>query len=328
MKDIVQFADSVVSETASINRHADQDWRVLGGVAEVIGAWGKDFGEIYASVLLNNARAKMLTDGLNPTDHAQAFAVWYENLASGLPGEVFWAETCLIGLAHAAAGVNNGQVLAMGSLVEDEFLARALDAFADTAQALRVYRAFKRVFGVALAVMVDSYMHAIMQGMEGIGMNERLVEQIRKVAIRRMIEEARSVLPLIDWSDALSVGVPSIDEQHKKLVEILNRLHDSSVRGTGNEQLKTILDELVQYTISHFAAEERFFDEHDYPDAQAHKESHVALAKQVAAFNAAFQAGDARLSGDLFKFLRSWLNGHIRGTDKLYGPYLCQHGVR
>jgi hemerythrin len=231
-------------------------------------------------------------------------------------------------LSHAAAGVDNRQVIAMGSLIEEEFLARALNAFDSNDKAMEVYRAFKKIFSVAMSVMVDSYLHAIMRGMEGIGMNERLVARIRKVAIRRMIEEARSVLPLIDWSDSLSVGLSVIDEQHKKLVEILNRLHDGSVSGKGNEQLKGILLELVQYTVDHFATEEKYFEEHNYPDTAAHKEAHAALVKQVAAFNDAFQAGDAKLSGDLFKFLRSWLNGHIRGTDKLYGPYLYEQGVR
>lgn len=215
----------------------------------------------------------------------------------------------------------------MAGRIQQEFLKRALESF-EQAQAIEVYGAFKRVFDTALSVMVDSYLHALMLGMSEIGMNERLVNRIRKVAIRRMINQAREVLPLIDWTDALSVGIASIDDQHKKLVELLNALHDSSVTGKGNEQIKGILQELVGYTVNHFAYEEKLFAEHGYPETDSHKEAHVALTSQVGKFNEEFQAGNAKLSGDLFKFLRTWLNGHIRGTDKLYGPYLAERGVK
>jgi len=154
------------------------------------------------------------------------------------------------------------------------------------------------------------------------------VTRIRKVAIRRMIDQARSVLPLIDWSDALSVGIKSIDDQHKKLIVLLNALHDCDNTGKGNEQIKEILGELLAYTVSHFTYEENLFDKHGYPNTASHKEAHVALTSQVSKFNDEFRAGNAKLSGDLFKFLRTWLTGHIRGTDRLYTPFLVERGVK
>lgn len=327
MKDIVEFSSTVVTETVTVIGHTDKDWKILGAAADKTTPWSADLAKIYGSTIQGCPHTQAVMEGVNAADHQASFAVWYENLVSGAPGEVFWAETCLIGLYHAAAGVNNRHVIAMASRIEEEFLKRSLEAM-DQAQALELYGAFKRVLGTALGVMVDSYLHAIMLGMSEIGMNERLVARIRKVAIRRMINQAREVLPLIDWTDALSVGIPSIDEQHKKLMGYLNALHDSSVTGKGNEQIKQILQDLVAYTVDHFAYEEKLFDEHDYEHTAAHKEAHVALTTQVGKFNEEFQAGNAKLSGDLFKFLRTWLNGHIRGTDKLYSAPLIERGVK
>ena len=328
MKDIIEFSNGVVSEAAGFNGHTDADWAVLSEAASVTTTWVPDLAKIYGDAIHGTEATKPLVAHLSRADHQQSFAVWFENMISGSPGEVFWAETCLIGLGHAAGGVSNSHVLAMADRIEEEFLKRGVEAFG-VERGLQVFIAFKHVFGVAQAVLVDSYIAAFMRGMEDIGMNERLVARIRRVAIRRMMDDARGVLPLIDWTDALSVGLESIDSQHKVLVDLLNALHAGSSQGAGDDPaMKKTLNDLVNYTVEHFAFEERLFDEHQYPSTEEHKAAHVALTTQVGAFNEQFQTGKVKLSGDLFKFLRSWLNGHIRGTDKLYAPYLIERGVK
>lgn len=326
MKNIAEFAENVVRDTRGTSGHADADWTVLAAESAVILPWGAELARVWGKGIYENEHTQSVVEKLNRGDHEQSFAVWYERIASGQPGQAFWAETCLVGLYHAAAGVHNRHVVGVASSVEEQFLSRCLDAF-EQARALEVYGAFKRIFSLAIAIMVDSYLHAIMLGMTEIGMNERLVNRIRNVAIRRMIEQARGVLPLIDWTEALSVGIKSIDDQHKKLVDLLNALHDSRAQGQGNEVLKRILNELTNYTVEHFDFEESLLTKHGYADYDRHKQAHDALTRQVKQLNEEFQAGNAKLSGDLFKFLRSWLNGHIRGTDKLYSQHLRERGV-
>ncbi len=200
---------------------------------------------------------------------------------------------------------------------------RILAAF-EPALALKVYGAFRKVLDVALAVIVDSYVHALTTGMGQIGLNERLQKRMRVVAIRKMIDAGRDSIPLMTWDDALSVRIDAIDEQHKKLIELLNRLHESKATQRGNATLRKILKELIDYTVYHFAFEEKLFDKYRYKDAAEHTASHRRLESQVLDFAKAFEAGSASLSADLFLFLRGWLNGHIRGSDREYAPYLAE----
>lgn len=327
MQNIVEFSEGLVAQTALVNGYSESDWQVLLKVQKQTISWGKEFAALFTEVLYSDPNTAKVLAKVNALDHQQAFAVWYETLASGKPGSTFWPETCMIGLFHAAAGVDNRHVIAIINKLEIGFHKKCLESF-DPAQANEVYWAFKRIMNIALAIMVDSYHFANVVGMKEVGVNEGLFARIRGLSIRKMIDEARSVLPLLEWNDSLSVELDCIDEQHKKLVEILNSLHGSSASATDPEAVKKILNDLVEYTVYHFGFEEGLLREHQYPDFDNHLLAHKALVAQVGKFNEDFQAGRAKLSGELFKFLRSWLNGHIRGTDKRYSAHLKACGVR
>lgn len=326
MQNIVEFSEGLVAQTARINGYSENDWEVLRNVQRQTMSWGKEFSKVFTDELYSDPDTSKVLTKVNSTDQQQSFAVWYETLASGKPGATFWPETCLIGLFHAAAGVDNRHVIAIISKLEIGFHKKCLESF-DLAQANEVYWAFKRIMDIALAIMVDSYHFANIVGMRDVGVNEALFTRIRGLSIRKMIDEARSVLPLIEWNDSLSVDIDSIDEQHKKLVDILNSLHGSSASDADTEAVKKILNDLVEYTVYHFGFEEDLMRKHQYPDLENHLVAHQALVAQVGKFNEDFQAGRAKLSGELFKFLRSWLNGHIRGTDKRYSAHMKACGV-
>ncbi len=136
-------------------------------------------------------------------------------------------------------------------------------------------------------------------------------------------------MPLMEWSDKLSVGIKSIDDEHKKLVGMVNDLFDGVQAGRGKELLGPILDGLIAYTKTHFANEERYFAQHHYGEAVAHKAEHDALAKQVLDVQAKYKAGaNAALSMEVMNFLKNWLVKHILGSDKAYGPFLAGKGVK
>ena len=129
-------------------------------------------------------------------------------------------------------------------------------------------------------------------------------------------------MALMTWNERYATGVTSIDTQHRKLIDMLNALQEAMLAGKGNDAVGRILDGLVQYTMSHFAHEERMFATHGYADAAAHKAEHDKLATQVIDFRTQFKEGKTRLTIDILKFLRDWLNGHILGTDMKYVPFL------
>ena len=129
-------------------------------------------------------------------------------------------------------------------------------------------------------------------------------------------------MALLNWSDDLSVKVNGIDNQHKMLVNLINDLHNAMKDGKGKEKLGTILNELISYTKYHFSAEEKLMQQKNYPGYQQHKREHEVFTKKVEEFNTQFVAGSLFISNEVLLFLKDWLVGHIKVTDKKYSPYL------
>lgn len=131
----------------------------------------------------------------------------------------------------------------------------------------------------------------------------------------------------MNWGPEFSCGIPSIDEQHKKLLRMVNEIYDAIQTGKDRQHLGKILNELVAYTDYHFKYEEENFKKHKYPEMQIHMKVHADLVAKVLEFKEKFDKGQAMLSHDILNFLKSWLTSHICVTDKKYGPYLKGKGV-
>ncbi|MCD6292327.1 MAG: bacteriohemerythrin [Deltaproteobacteria bacterium] len=132
---------------------------------------------------------------------------------------------------------------------------------------------------------------------------------------------------LMPWSDSLKNGVSEFDNQHHRLVDLINELYKAMKTGRGNEVIVKVLDELVDYTGTHFAAEERLMLEHKYPDYDNHIVIHQEFVAKVVDFQKKFKLGEATLSLDLLEFLKDWLIAHIKGIDRKYGPFFNGKGV-
>jgi len=136
-------------------------------------------------------------------------------------------------------------------------------------------------------------------------------------------------MPLMNWSDKMSVGVAVFDEEHKKLVGMLNELYDGVQAGKGTVVLGKVLDGLISYTAGHFKREEQAFAQTGYPNAVAHKKEHDDLTAQVLDVQKKFKSGAAgTLSMEVMNFLKNWLIKHIQGSDKQYGPHLNSKGMK
>lgn len=133
----------------------------------------------------------------------------------------------------------------------------------------------------------------------------------------------------IEWTDEISVGIQEIDEQHKQMVDIINRLYDTIIHPTPDETaVKAIMNDLVQYTAIHFAVEESLFRIFEYGDYENHKKHHEELRQEVMALNERVQNGSEKITVELMGFLRNWLKNHILIEDKRYAPVLIDHGVK
>ncbi len=132
---------------------------------------------------------------------------------------------------------------------------------------------------------------------------------------------------IMPWKAEYSVGIKQIDEQHKRLVRLLNELHQAMYEGKSREVMTGVLSQLVDYTKSHFATEERLMQGYSFPGYAAHKVEHDQLTKTVLKFQQDVATGKAVMSIDVLEFLKNWLRNHILGTDQKYGPFLRSKGV-
>jgi len=130
-------------------------------------------------------------------------------------------------------------------------------------------------------------------------------------------------MSLITWNDSLSVGFEPIDEQHRRLVELINKLHSAMAQGKGSQTLSSVLDGLIDYVQTHFASEEAMMKINDYPGYAAQKSQHIDLTRQVLELRSQFATGQTVITMDVMKFLKDWLVDHIQGSDKQLGAYLA-----
>lgn len=132
----------------------------------------------------------------------------------------------------------------------------------------------------------------------------------------------------MSWSDDLSVGLQEIDEQHKILITLINRLFTEAIMQKADQSVVSkILNELVQYTIVHFSVEESLFRIFDYPEIEAHQKQHEQLKQKVLDFQRAFESGTP-INAELMSFLRKWLKDHIMITDKRYTAFFLEKGFK
>jgi len=131
-------------------------------------------------------------------------------------------------------------------------------------------------------------------------------------------------VPLIEWTEALSVGFPEIDKDHQKLIEIANRFNDAIAQDSNREELKDIFEELIEYTNWHFRHEERLMLEYGYEKMEEHQQIHRKLATSAVENQRKYDNGDDSVLNALMPFLKDWLTQHILVIDKDLAAFLVE----
>jgi hemerythrin len=152
----------------------------------------------------------------------------------------------------------------------------------------------------------------------------KLYEQVDK--LHSLVGHFR-LAKALEWDASFATGVNRYDEAHKVLFRMVNDLHDAMQQKRSKEAVGQILDGLADYTVNHFADEERAFAQTQYPEAAQHKALHRKLIDQVVDLQDKFRSGETVLSQDIIAFLQDWLINHIKGIDKKYGPHLSKNGI-
>lgn len=130
-------------------------------------------------------------------------------------------------------------------------------------------------------------------------------------------------MAFIDWNDAVySINVKEFDDHHKKLVTMINDLHEKMIQGRGKEIILPVVEELKKYTIYHFNTEEQCMQKKLYPDFTKHKNEHDKFTANVNEFNKKLVEGDFKVTVQTYSFLKDWLLNHILNSDKKFGTYV------
>ncbi|MEE4197033.1 MAG: bacteriohemerythrin [Bacteroidales bacterium] len=131
----------------------------------------------------------------------------------------------------------------------------------------------------------------------------------------------------ITWKESFSVGVPSIDDQHKKLVGMINRLYSEFSNGITNKFLEEIIQELQGYTEYHFSYEEKFMQLYHFDDYKEHKAEHNLFIDKINQYKETLAKENKKEVIDFITFLKNWLLKHIMGTDKKYMKLFQDKGM-
>lgn len=125
-------------------------------------------------------------------------------------------------------------------------------------------------------------------------------------------------MPWIEWGPEYSVHINKIDEQHKKLVGIINKLYEALADETGlKEFIRKVIEDLLDYTNYHFGTEEDLMRNSGHPNFLEHKAEHDSFVKKVLEFQENYKKGNIlALRSDVIRFLRDWLLHHILTVDK------------
>jgi len=87
------------------------------------------------------------------------------------------------------------------------------------------------------------------------------------------------------WKDEYSVGIEVIDDQHKQLLKVINKLYTAFSLKKNNENLELFLNELSEYAKTHFKTEEQLFDLYNYKDKVNHVTKHKEFIDKITRFH-------------------------------------------
>ena len=131
----------------------------------------------------------------------------------------------------------------------------------------------------------------------------------------------------VTWSRHLSVGIAEFDEDHRKLLELINRLRTMILYESGREAEKRALDELVDYTRDHFRREEELMEKYGYPGFEEHRKQHQEMAARVEQLTREYEQRGRETLQALTDYLKSRFIEHISVTDQKYRTFMREKGV-
>lgn len=133
-------------------------------------------------------------------------------------------------------------------------------------------------------------------------------------------------MAFMEWSERMSVGLAELDDDHKKLIAVINQLEADAGSASQLEGVRRALVTLRRYAEYHFGREQAVMAICNYPALESHIEEHHDFIEKIRGVSEAFEADPKKVAKhvneELVEFLKTWLTHHILIEDMAYKPYV------
>jgi len=132
----------------------------------------------------------------------------------------------------------------------------------------------------------------------------------------------------LEWNEALRVGHPSIDAQHREIFTRFGSLLDACNQGRASESLRELFVFLDGYVQEHFSAEEALMIDADYPQRESHLAEHAEFIRRLDELKTELNTSGITplVLIHTTKALIYWLTHHIRTIDSALSTFLVGRG--
>lgn len=135
-------------------------------------------------------------------------------------------------------------------------------------------------------------------------------------------------MPLVEWTDAMSVGVATFDEEHHAIISFLNELYDSLENGVDEKVCLQRFFDLVPVFTDHLEHEDRMMEVTEYPGYRAHLAKHNEARLYLIDLKSRVDSGvEAGAGKDALNFMTAWLIDHLFHYDRGYRRHLNARGI-
>lgn len=126
---------------------------------------------------------------------------------------------------------------------------------------------------------------------------------------------------LIDWNDMYSVGNPTMDAQHRKLIDTINKLFSAFSDGSAQEVIDSVIQEMINYSKIHLTAEEKMLKEINFTDIESHKSFHEDYRKKILELQQRAKTNEKEIHYEIIEYLKKWWTEHILNEDMKYSDF-------
>ena len=129
----------------------------------------------------------------------------------------------------------------------------------------------------------------------------------------------------VRWQESLIVGHPRIDEDHRRILELANRLERAVASGQGHEVIGAVFCDLADYVVRHFSLEERLMERTSFPGAAEHRLEHDAFLRQLGDLVERNEITKGGIVHETCEFLNDWVASHVMGSDQALADFIVAH---